>query len=186
MALSNSDTANAYKATWKWCLLQSGIRADGGVPFSQAWKATRAKQCSESDEVQERWEPPNVISVLCRKVTRDLAVKLLLDNGADVDQKDNRGQTALHMAASASNNTSDIIKILLDSGADINTKDLIGDTAANIAFRRQNGKVYYALLKRGASAAKEGGTEAKGYDIEEGQADQLDPDLPFEYFINDK
>ena len=48
-------------------------------------------------------------------------VPLLLDEGADVNTKDNDGQTAI-MWASASGYT-DIMKMLSGKGADVNAKD---------------------------------------------------------------
>eukprot|EP01036_Dinobryon_divergens_P032108 gene32108-41634_t len=49
------------------------------------------------------------------------SVKLLLDMGADIEAKDNVGQTALHKAARHDHHV--IVNLLLDMGADIEAKD---------------------------------------------------------------
>ena len=52
---------------------------------------------------------------------------LLLDRGADINLKNNDGETAL-MEASSSGHT-EIVSLLLDRGADVNVKDNDGGTA---------------------------------------------------------
>ena len=57
-------------------------------------------------------------------------VKSLLDNGADVNARNNNGQTAL-MGASWMDHT-EIVQLLLENGADVNAKSNDGQTALMI------------------------------------------------------
>ena len=53
-------------------------------------------------------------------------VKLLIDAGADVHEKDKNGSTPLHDAAL--NGQKEIAELLIDKGADVNAKNKFGDT----------------------------------------------------------
>ena len=53
-------------------------------------------------------------------------VKLLLDNGANIDTKDKSGATPLWTAAQ--NEHDNIVKLLIDKGANVNTKISYGFT----------------------------------------------------------
>jgi ankyrin repeat protein len=58
-------------------------------------------------------------------------VQPLLQNGADVDARDNGRATPLHRAASKGD--IEIIGLLLNAGADVNAKDCLGQTPLRIA-----------------------------------------------------
>jgi hypothetical protein len=51
----------------------------------------------------------------------EAVVQLLLDNGANIDVKDNNGETALHWVCGAGREA--VARLLLDKGADISAKD---------------------------------------------------------------
>ncbi len=53
-------------------------------------------------------------------------IRLLLAKGADVNVKDNAGETPLHSAAM--NGSVDVTTLLLANGADVNAKDNQGRT----------------------------------------------------------
>jgi ankyrin repeat protein len=54
---------------------------------------------------------------------------LLIEQGADPDETDHFGNTALHLALPYP----DMIQLLLDSGADVNAKNAMGNTALHLA-----------------------------------------------------
>ena len=62
-------------------------------------------------------------------------VKLLIDHGADVNQKNFRGATALMAAAGAG--TPALVKYLIEKGADVHARDEEGHTARMYAEQRE-------------------------------------------------
>lgn len=75
------------------------------------------------------------------------AVKLLVDNGADI-KKEYFGSNSLFLAANTSNQ--EIIKILLDKGIDINSKNNLGETILFPVTRTGKIAVVKYLLDNGA------------------------------------
>jgi len=65
-----------------------------------------------------------------------IIVKVLLDNNADVNMKNEHGNTALIIASETED--SSIVKILLKSKADIHVKNTHGDTALSIARKLEH------------------------------------------------
>lgn len=63
------------------------------------------------------------------------AVKLLLERGAEIDARNQNGDTALHLAAQ---NPNALLKTLLDGGANANIKNARGDLPLHIALRRRD------------------------------------------------
>ena len=74
-------------------------------------------------------------------------IKLLLDNGADVNAKNRLEGTPLHWAVRSDEKT----RLLLERGADINSKTQNGSTPLYLASRRRDShSVLRLLLKKGA------------------------------------
>eukprot|EP00004_Rigifila_ramosa_P006972 TRINITY_DN1789_c0_g1_i4.p1 TRINITY_DN1789_c0_g1~~TRINITY_DN1789_c0_g1_i4.p1 ORF type:complete len:257 (-),score=63.65 TRINITY_DN1789_c0_g1_i4:137-820(-) len=72
-------------------------------------------------------------------------VRLLLDRGANVQQKDEMESTALHCSI-----TPEISRLLIHRGADIHAKDKEGQTPLHFAVKNSNTDVCEMLLKQGA------------------------------------
>ena len=66
-------------------------------------------------------------------------IKLLLKDGADANQKDDKGTPLICLAAGrADEESANVITVLLAAGADINAKDRGGQNALFYAARRNN------------------------------------------------
>ena len=83
------------------------------------------------------------------------AVKLHLDNGVDVNAKDNIGWTPLHFATVLDHK--EIVELLIATGADVNAKNKEGRTPLNWA----SGETANLLRKHGGKTAKELKAEGK-------------------------
>ncbi|UCF99462.1 MAG: ankyrin repeat domain-containing protein [Spirochaetaceae bacterium] len=77
-------------------------------------------------------------------------VRILLDNGADVNSTTARGGTALMWAAGSSMKPSDTVRVLLQAGADVHVRSENGRTALIDAAARGNGEIAEILLVAGA------------------------------------
>jgi len=102
---------------------------------------------------------------------RTAAVKLLLENGADLNAENRRGATPLHYACDPRPNTVtawnpkaqvEVIKLLIQSGAKPNHPDKSGVAPIHRAVRARSSPAVSQLLKLGARAdlavAKKGST----------------------------
>ncbi|MBR1437053.1 MAG: ankyrin repeat domain-containing protein, partial [Synergistaceae bacterium] len=100
-------------------------------------------------------------------------VKLLLENGANVQAVDERGGTVLMYAASRSE--PEILKLLLDNGAEINAQDESGITALMLAVRSNSSEAIKLLLDAGAKIAirDKDGKRAYDYAISRSYGDTL-------------
>ncbi|EAY17329.1 ankyrin repeat protein, putative [Trichomonas vaginalis G3] len=75
--------------------------------------------------------------------------KYFLSNGANVNEKNEYGKTALHMAVI--NNYKDIAELLLSNGANINEKDEDGKTALHFAAINNSKEMVELLVSKGAN-----------------------------------
>jgi serine/threonine-protein phosphatase 6 regulatory ankyrin repeat subunit B len=76
-------------------------------------------------------------------------VKLLLDNGADMNAKDEKGNTALFHASGRGH--AEIVEMLLDNEADMNAKDKNGQTALIEASEKGHAEIVVMLLEKGVN-----------------------------------
>jgi len=82
-----------------------------------------------------------------RKENKSL-VKLLLDNGADINYSGDGMETAIVACAKTGNK--DIIKLLVNIGADLNRKDEVGFTALDYARIKDYDDLFEYLKSIGA------------------------------------
>jgi len=78
---------------------------------------------------------------------------LLIDNGADVNIKDEQGYTPLYYAAREGH--TEIVKLLTVKGANVNAKDLMGETPLHAAAIEGHKDVVVSLLGAGADVDAE-------------------------------
>ena len=123
------------------------------------WKATETqkhdvilkllkKGCSVNEVVTDGGMTG--LHLACAKGDLDGAV-LYLDNGAEIDARDNVERTPLHFAAANGSNI-DLIDELINRGADVNAQSLGGDTPLIKAIMFDNAFGVKALLDQGADA----------------------------------
>ncbi len=82
-----------------------------------------------------------------------LAVKALLDRGADVNAKGPDGNSILMLCAASDAFPLDAVKALLDRGADVNAKGRDGQTALDLAKRHGQTSMVELLTKAGGTGA---------------------------------
>ncbi|MCH2601119.1 MAG: ankyrin repeat domain-containing protein, partial [Pirellulales bacterium] len=70
-------------------------------------------------------------------------VELLINLGANINEKDGEGWTALHL--SSNSGKIELVKLLIDKGADINAQEVDGENPLN---RAENDKPMSALLRK--------------------------------------
>merc|ERR1712168_138392 len=75
-------------------------------------------------------------------------IKLLVENGADVNLKDGLGRTSLHIATQ--NRNVEIVQYLLKNGANVDLKDIHGDTTLSVAFKNGSIEIIKMLIENGA------------------------------------
>ena len=78
------------------------------------------------------------------------AVKLLVQNGADLNAQNKEGDTALMVRAANSNSDVILIQALLDAGADPNIKNKWGKTALQYAQEKKTDDIIKILQEHGA------------------------------------
>lgn len=86
-------------------------------------------------------------------------IEKLLARGADINTKNEDGQTPLLSAVANQEERSDAVKFLLNKGADANAKDKNGQTALMLAARNGHSDSVVALLEKGADV---GAKDANG------------------------
>jgi len=75
------------------------------------------------------------------------AIQTLLEQGVDVNTRDQWGQTALHIAADRGNK--EVVELLLEHGADVNSEDARNRTALYYSVEKGHKEVVELLLEHG-------------------------------------
>ena len=101
-------------------------------------------------------------------------VENAINNGANVNEKDNINMTFLMRMAERGGQT-DIAKLLIDKGADVNAKDVTGETALMYAAGRGDDELVKILVENGAdvNAKDNEGKTALKYSEQSGNIDTI-------------
>ena len=78
-------------------------------------------------------------------------VKLLIQEGAQVNHRNGKGHTPLHESVILSNRPTSIMKLLLQNDADIDFKDYDGNSPLHLALKFCKSKYALFLMGNGAS-----------------------------------
>lgn len=76
-------------------------------------------------------------------------IHLLLNNGAELNNRDPAGNTPLHTAITGNHRV--LVRQLLARGADVNSKNNDGDTPLQLALERDNKSIIKLLKQHGAN-----------------------------------
>ncbi|KAK6518427.1 hypothetical protein TWF506_005582 [Arthrobotrys conoides] len=99
------------------------------------------------DDCDNDWRQPLQLAV---RGSHYEAVKTLIELGALVTAKDNKGWSSLAEAAALVADNVKLVKFLLDNGADIESRDLDGTSVLNRAVKVGNTEIVKELVSRGA------------------------------------
>lgn len=86
--------------------------------------------------------------ILAAEANSEAVIQWLLEEGADIREKDVEGRTALHFAAKA--NSEGVVRLLVENGAEMHEKDVTGFTPLHFATEAKNNVVIQFLLEKGA------------------------------------
>nr|XP_033806165.1 ankyrin repeat domain-containing protein 50-like [Geotrypetes seraphini]XP_033806166.1 ankyrin repeat domain-containing protein 50-like [Geotrypetes seraphini]XP_033806167.1 ankyrin repeat domain-containing protein 50-like [Geotrypetes seraphini]XP_033806168.1 ankyrin repeat domain-containing protein 50-like [Geotrypetes seraphini] len=84
-----------------------------------------------------------------RALEREDSIRMLLENGASISQKDSNGRTLLAGAAHSGN--LEVMTLLISRGADIEEQDNSGQTPLTLAARQGHNKVLHCLIAHEAN-----------------------------------
>ena len=133
-------------------LIDRGADVKNAGKFALA-NASRAKceKCLETlTEHSDRGALTSSAMLLSPPRADGLAVKMLVDRGAEPNVRDPEGHTILMLIASSDAIPVDTVKSLIEQGADLNAKDPAGRTALDFAKQRGSTAVVDLLVKAGA------------------------------------
>jgi ankyrin repeat protein len=99
---------------------------------------------------------------IASELDNDVFVKLLLEQGANINLTDNVGRNALHFALENSKANTEIVKLLIDKEIDVDVRDKYGITPLHLCCRRGHYDALVILLERGASVNAK---DSKNYSV---------------------
>eukprot|EP00833_Pecoramyces_ruminatium_P018269 jgi/Orpsp1_1/1192301/evm.model.d7180000092096.1 len=88
----------------------------------------------------------------CIRYNNENMIKFLIEHGADVNEENHNGETALFIACLSGNE--DLVKYLVEHGANINKKNKYGKTPLSRACFSENKNIIKYLIKHGADINK--------------------------------
>ncbi len=135
-------------------LLEHGADVDskdsrGKTPLHAAIMSGKTQVAEFLIQHGAEFKPNSLLDdVVSNNLTDRDVIRLLLNNGADINHVTSQGDTPL-MAAIKQNNRV-LVKLLIDNGADVNKPSNAGQTPLHLAKQVKNGFITRFLLKNGA------------------------------------
>ena len=124
---------------------------DGHSPLYVALMARRARVAQQLVAAGAQFDPGALLRELALNDVGDRdAIRLLLAQGADINEKDANGDTALHLAVSRDYRV--VVKHLVNAGADVNAVNGAGVTPLAIALEVGSPEIVDMLRRNGAVA----------------------------------
>jgi hypothetical protein len=121
--------------------------------------------------MDQRGRTPLMAAVQSRKPDKQEAIRFLIDNGADVNARDQLQGTALLRAAGSFGDLNSV-QVLLSAGAKVNVQDKNGMTPLMWAARWGDAQRVEALVKAGAEVAVRDNKGKSALDWARGQGDK--------------
>ena len=115
------------------------------------------KSPGAKDQINEPNASESTALHIAAKHGFEVISRLLLNNEAYVDARDNCKRTALHVAVNGGHR--DVARLLLDEGASTEAPNLSGETALHCAIRSDHIRIVRLLLDRGASIETKNSSE---------------------------
>jgi predicted LPLAT superfamily acyltransferase len=135
------DAKMTFTTSLDFELTERGWRTEGRLPADKPFVPDLKSNQSSTDDIPALWQ------AAAKGDTE--AVKLLLEEGADVNMKrTSNGTTALSMASQ--NGHTEVVRLLLEKGADVNVKTTENSTALFIAAEKGQIDIVKLLLGKGA------------------------------------
>ena len=128
-------------------LLENGAQANATLKdgFSALWLAADGSHEEIVKLLIEGGASVDVLHAAAKRGTENIA-RQLLDQGADINQQDKNGQTALHIAVENAQDA--VTTFLLRRGADLTIKDGNGKTALDLARSDRHESIREIFQKR--------------------------------------
>ena len=111
--------------------------------------------CGDSDSINSFFE-----DIKSNKIKSVKAAQRLINKGADIYEKDNDGNTLLHVVRSI-----EIAEFLLEKGLDIEARNIRGETPLYTVIERRHYDVALFLSQKGAYGFAEAYNEVAPYDF---------------------
>ncbi|KAJ5071726.1 ada2a-containing complex component 3 isoform d [Anaeramoeba ignava] len=109
--------------------------------------------------MDKKKQKETLLQIACRNQNKNSfeIIKFFIENGSDVNVKNKKNQTALHIVCQSQKKPKviELIKLLISKGADINAKNDLNQTPLHLACQFQNNKensfrIIKYLVKKGA------------------------------------
>jgi ankyrin repeat protein len=129
------------------------VNSVGGTPLSEAASLGYEEMVDLLIAHGARLHLPGQMEPTLHEATRSAngrVVELVLRAGAEVNERNDMKETALHLAAESEDRLV-ALEALLDAGADTTARALFGDTPLDVAVRQGSNACTAALMARGGA-----------------------------------